>query len=84
MIGQALVNARVARAVELDINPEWVAGYLYARSERTEGFARGIWPEWHPRALPRTVHARLLYDSGPVTGLTLSRPTALAAPTSLV
>ena len=28
-IGQALVNAGVVRAVELDINPEWVAGYLY-------------------------------------------------------
>jgi hypothetical protein len=25
----ALVSAHVARAVELDINPEWVAGYLY-------------------------------------------------------
>jgi hypothetical protein len=25
----ALLHARVARAVELDINPEWVAGYLY-------------------------------------------------------
>ena len=29
MIAQALVNASVVRAVELDINPEWVAGYLY-------------------------------------------------------
>jgi hypothetical protein len=29
MIGQALANAGVVRAVELDINPEWVAGYLY-------------------------------------------------------
>jgi hypothetical protein len=28
-IGQALVGAGVERAVELDINPEWVAGYLY-------------------------------------------------------
>jgi hypothetical protein len=27
----ALVGAGVVRAVELDINPEWVAGYLYAR-----------------------------------------------------
>jgi hypothetical protein len=25
----ALLGARVVRAVELDINPEWVAGYLY-------------------------------------------------------
>jgi len=25
----ALLAARVVRAVELDINPEWVAGYLY-------------------------------------------------------
>ncbi len=24
-----LLSARVVRAVELDINPEWVAGYLY-------------------------------------------------------
>ena len=29
MIAQALVGAGVMRAVELDINPEWVAGYLY-------------------------------------------------------
>jgi hypothetical protein len=29
MIAQALVGAGVERAVELDINPEWVAGYLY-------------------------------------------------------
>jgi hypothetical protein len=28
-IGQALAGAGVERAVELDINPEWVAGYLY-------------------------------------------------------
>jgi len=28
-IGQSLVGAGVERAVELDINPEWVAGYLY-------------------------------------------------------
>ena len=29
-LSSALVHARVERAVELDINPEWVAGYLYA------------------------------------------------------
>lgn len=29
MIAQALVGASVVRAVELDINPEWIAGYLY-------------------------------------------------------
>ena len=29
MIAQALVDAGVVRAVELDINPEWIAGYLY-------------------------------------------------------
>lgn len=29
MIAQALVDAGVLRAVELDINPEWVAAYLY-------------------------------------------------------
>lgn len=28
-IADALLNAGVVRAVELDINPEWVAGYLY-------------------------------------------------------
>jgi hypothetical protein len=28
-LAAALTNARVQRAVELDINPEWVAGYLY-------------------------------------------------------
>jgi hypothetical protein len=29
MIAQALIDAGVLRAVELDINPEWIAGYLY-------------------------------------------------------
>ena len=29
----ALAAARVARAVELDINPEWVAGYVYGHRE---------------------------------------------------
>jgi hypothetical protein len=29
MIAQALIGAGVVRAVELDINPEWIAGYLY-------------------------------------------------------
>jgi hypothetical protein len=28
-LGNTLLSARVVRAVELDINPEWVAGYLY-------------------------------------------------------
>ena len=28
-LAAALLDARVVRAVELDINPEWVAGYLY-------------------------------------------------------
>lgn len=28
-LAQALLGAHVVRAVELDINPEWVAGYLY-------------------------------------------------------
>ncbi len=28
-LADALVGAQVVRAVELDINPEWVAGYLY-------------------------------------------------------
>ncbi len=28
-LAQTLLGARVIRAVELDINPEWVAGYLY-------------------------------------------------------
>jgi hypothetical protein len=28
-LANALAGARVVRAVELDINPEWVAGYLY-------------------------------------------------------
>jgi hypothetical protein len=29
-LADALLHAHVVRAVELDINPEWVAGYLYA------------------------------------------------------
>jgi hypothetical protein len=29
MIAQALIGAGVVRGVELDINPEWIAGYLY-------------------------------------------------------
>ena len=31
MIAQALIEAGVVRAVQLDINPEWIAGYLYVR-----------------------------------------------------
>ena len=30
-IARALIGAGVQRAVELDINPMWVAGYLYVR-----------------------------------------------------
>jgi hypothetical protein len=30
-LAAAMVSAGVQRAVELDINPEWVAGYLYVR-----------------------------------------------------
>jgi hypothetical protein len=29
-LAQALLRAHVVRAVELDINPEWVAGYVYS------------------------------------------------------
>jgi hypothetical protein len=29
MLAQGLIGAGVLRAVELDINPEWIAGYLY-------------------------------------------------------
>jgi hypothetical protein len=28
-LAQALIDAGIVRAVELDINPEWIAGYLY-------------------------------------------------------
>ena len=31
----AMLGARVVRAVELDINPEWVAGYLYTHHSGT-------------------------------------------------
>jgi hypothetical protein len=33
-LADALLGARVVRAVELDINPEWVAGYLYRHRGR--------------------------------------------------
>ena len=33
-LADALMTAHVVRAVELDINPEWVAGYLYAHHGR--------------------------------------------------
>ncbi|HUZ30275.1 MAG TPA: hypothetical protein VMU90_13580 [Solirubrobacteraceae bacterium] len=32
-LAQALVSAHVQRAVELDINPEWVAGYVFAHNQ---------------------------------------------------
>lgn len=32
-LAAALLGARVVRAVELDINPEWVAGYLYGQRD---------------------------------------------------
>ncbi|HEV3053100.1 MAG TPA: hypothetical protein VGX45_00480 [Solirubrobacteraceae bacterium] len=35
-LAQALLGAGVVRAVELDINPEWVAGYLYGRRGRAD------------------------------------------------
>jgi hypothetical protein len=34
-LAQALLGAGVVRAVELDINPEWVAGYLYRHPSET-------------------------------------------------
>jgi hypothetical protein len=34
-LADALLGAHVVRAVELDINPEWVAGYFYARHRST-------------------------------------------------
>jgi hypothetical protein len=33
-LAEALLGARVVRAVELDINPEWVAAYLYRQGTR--------------------------------------------------
>jgi hypothetical protein len=33
-LADALISARVVRAVELDINPEWVAGYVYRHDPR--------------------------------------------------
>jgi hypothetical protein len=33
-LARALIGAGVARAVELDINPDWVAGYLYVHGGR--------------------------------------------------
>jgi len=36
-LAAALIAARVQRAVELDINPEWVAAYLYSHLHRGHG-----------------------------------------------
>jgi hypothetical protein len=33
-LAEALAGKGVIRAMELDINPRWVAGYLYAHSAR--------------------------------------------------
>jgi hypothetical protein len=38
-LADALLGARVVRAIELDINPEWVAGYLYERRGGTSPLA---------------------------------------------
>ena len=35
-LADALLQASVVRAVELDINPDWVAGYLYRHSAQGE------------------------------------------------
>jgi hypothetical protein len=43
-IAQALVGAGVQRAVELDINPEWVAGYLYVHGGRRGPSAEQVVP----------------------------------------
>jgi hypothetical protein len=39
-LADALLAARVVRAVELDINPEWVAGYLYGHRGSRRPIAR--------------------------------------------
>ena len=41
-LADALLQARVVRAVELDINPEWVAAYLYAH--HASGATLGVVP----------------------------------------
>lgn len=41
-LADALLQACVVRAVELDINPEWVAAYLYAH--HASGAALGVVP----------------------------------------
>ncbi|MGI8863933.1 MAG: hypothetical protein ACR2JH_05950 [Solirubrobacteraceae bacterium] len=38
-LADALLQARVVRAVELDINPQWVAGYVYRHRGRTATLA---------------------------------------------
>ena len=69
-IADALLSAGVVRAVELDINPEWVAGYLYGHRggagplDHRPGRAG---PARHPGSVPRAMEPRLLHDRRDVT-----------------
>ena len=57
-IADALLSAGVVRAVELDINPEWVAGYLYGHRGGPGPLATipgRAGPARHPRAFPRAM-----------------------------
>ena len=62
-LARALTDAGVQRAVELDINPEWVAGYLYVHPLRARRGARGPRPDGYPRSPTVALLARLLHGA---------------------
>ena len=59
-LADALLGARVVRAVELDINPEWVAGYLY-------GHRGGVGPLRRCRSCRASPGCRA-FSSQPIAG----------------
>ena len=69
-LADALLRAGVVRAVELDINPEWVAGYLYGHRRRRRDARTGRGrprPARHPWAVPGSLEPGLLHDRGELT-----------------
>ena len=65
-LADALLGAKVVRAVELDINPEWVAAYLYGHRGGNRPAGPGAdrpGPARRAGTIPRTLHPRFLHGS---------------------
>jgi hypothetical protein len=72
-LADALLGARVVRAVELDINPEWVAGYLYGHRGGKGALAPvpSHLAARRTRPVPGAVQPGLVHDRRPLSGVGL-------------